>query len=52
MEVRNYDEDSVGLLYFTGIDEFDTLAEALLWAVMFERGWIWTGEKFEKREGR
>ena len=31
---------------------FDTLPEALLFAVMFEKGWLWTGQTFTKQEGR
>jgi len=28
-------------------EEFDTPQEALLWAVMFEKGWLWTGHEFK-----
>jgi len=35
-----------------GLMSLIRFAEALLWAVMFERGWIWTGEKFENKGGK
>jgi len=30
------------------VQPFGTLAEALLFAVMFEKGWLWTGAEFRR----
>jgi hypothetical protein len=35
-----------------GGSAFWSFPESLLFAVMFERGWLWNGQTFEKKEGK